>query len=104
MQSRQRSRLKLGKGPTSGLTDCWQGLRILGWTPAAPGLPLVSAGDERTVSVLRRTLHAVAKDAAVRPTLDRLLIRRFTVLPDGAYDAIAALERCAVESGYPVLA
>lgn len=72
-------------------------VRILDWTVACPGLPLVTAADAGVRDVLRAALDAVAPVPA-------LLIRRFEVLPADAYDAIRAIEDGARAAGYPVLA
>ncbi|MCQ8277599.1 PhnD/SsuA/transferrin family substrate-binding protein [Acetobacteraceae bacterium KSS8] len=79
------------------------GLRVLGWTMDAPGLPLISAQDEATCRHLQSALRATETDGALRPVLDALLIDRFTVLPGDAYARISVLERRAEEAGYPVL-
>lgn len=83
---------------------CLDETRLLGWTAAAPGLPLVSAGDDATIVALRSALAEVGADPALRPVRDRLLIDGFVMLPEGAYEAIADLERQAILAGYPVLA
>jgi ABC-type phosphate/phosphonate transport system substrate-binding protein len=83
-----------------------QGLRVLAWTMAAPGLPLVTAAatDAAQVAALRRALAAAAHDPALAPARAQLQLEGFEILPEGAYDAISALERGAVDRGYPILA
>ncbi len=83
---------------------CLDGTRFLGWTAAAPGLPLVSAGDDATIAALRGALAEVQADTALRPVRDRLLIDGFVILPEAGYETIADLERQAILSGYPELA
>ncbi len=83
---------------------CLSGTRLLGWTASSPGLPFVSAGDDATIDALRGALAEVGADPALRPVRDRLLIDGFVILPEGAYQRIADLERQAILSGYPELA
>ena len=81
-------------------------VRVIGWSDASPGLPLVtSAGtDDRTVTALRAAFADTLADRAVVPTLDALLIDGFDVLSIDAYESVLELERRAVALGYPELA
>ncbi|WP_419728717.1 phosphate/phosphite/phosphonate ABC transporter substrate-binding protein [Lichenicola sp.] len=79
-------------------------MRVLGWTPAAPGLPLITAGDASLVEKLREALAVVAADPALAAVRRALLIDRFVVLPGDAYEVIRQLEHDAEIAGYPVLA
>jgi ABC-type phosphate/phosphonate transport system substrate-binding protein len=83
-----------------------QGLRVLAWTMAAPGLPLIAAAatDAAPLAALRRALAEAARDPALAAARAQLLLDGFEILPEGAYDAIVSLERGAVERGYPILA
>ena len=65
------------------------GLRVLGWSAASPGLPLITAmgGD---VAGLRAALEAVAVDPGLAWAREALLLEGFSVLPADAYDVIDA--------------
>jgi ABC-type phosphate/phosphonate transport system substrate-binding protein len=82
-----------------------EGLRVLGWTAASPGLPLVTAlgTGGATVRALVRALAEVAADAGLANVQDALLLDGFDVLPLSAYDAILQIERRAVAAGYAAL-
>jgi ABC-type phosphate/phosphonate transport system substrate-binding protein len=81
-------------------------LRVLSWTKATPGLPLITAAGigAAVLAVLRRALAEVARDPALAPVRAALLLDGFETLPEGAYQAILALERDAIALGYPTLA
>ena len=79
-------------------------VRVLDWTMPAPGLPLINAGDDRVLDLLRAALAAVAADPELAGVRQALLLDRFVVLPDDAYRAIRVLEEQAIAAGYPVLA
>jgi ABC-type phosphate/phosphonate transport system substrate-binding protein len=81
-------------------------VRVLAWSEASPGLPLITAAatKEETVEILRAALADVASDPAVRPALDALLIEGFDTLASDAYEPVLALERDAGALGYPELA
>ena len=70
------------------------GLRVLAWTAATPGLPLITSvgTDDRTLDALRRALHDVARDAAMAPVRAALRLENFTMLDAEAYDVVLALE------------
>jgi ABC-type phosphate/phosphonate transport system substrate-binding protein len=82
------------------------GLRVLVWTKAAPGLPLIAAAtiDADVLTVLRSALSAVAGDPELADVRAALLLEGFEILAERAYDSILALERDAFGLGYPVLA
>ena len=65
------------------------GLRVLGWSAASPGLPLITAmgGD---VAGLRAVLEEVAVDPGVAWAREALLLEGFSVLPLSDYDVIDA--------------
>lgn len=79
------------------------GLRRLGWTAAAPGLPLITNLDG-PVAALRAALRSALVEPALASARAALLLEGYEVLEDGAYDAILAQERAAREHGYPALA
>jgi ABC-type phosphate/phosphonate transport system substrate-binding protein len=58
-------------------------VRVLAWSQASPGLPLITATatDERTVEILRAALADVATDRVAAPALDALLIEGSTRPP-----------------------
>jgi ABC-type phosphate/phosphonate transport system substrate-binding protein len=83
-----------------------EGLRVLTWTAASPGLPLITAAttDGAAVAALRQALVEVADDPALAAVRTRLLLTGFESLPAGAYESIIAVERAAIVQGYPSLA
>ncbi len=85
--------------------DAAAGLRVLAWTAAGPGLPLITSPRTRAVTrqALARALDDVAADPAMAPVLRALLIDGFEAVPLPAYDAVLALQRLAVDRGYAVL-
>jgi len=82
-----------------------RGLRVLGWTEATPGLPLITslATGDATLAALRQALTGVEADPALTPARAALRIDGFMVLKLSAYDRILALQRQAEQAGYPVL-
>jgi ABC-type phosphate/phosphonate transport system substrate-binding protein len=80
-------------------------LRVLAWTAASPGLPLITAvaTDTLTRAALGRALADTARDPSLRETRAELLLEGFDVIPAARYEAILDLERGAVAHGYPVL-
>jgi len=83
-----------------------QGLRVLSWTTATPGLPLITSAtnDAALLAALRQALTEVAADPALVAVRAELLLDGFETLPEGAYDDILALERDAIAQNYPTLA
>jgi ABC-type phosphate/phosphonate transport system substrate-binding protein len=81
------------------------GLRVLAWTAASPGLPLITSvrTSPETRDKLAQALDDVAADAALAPVLDALLIDGFEQLPLRAYDSVLDLERLACRFGYNIL-
>lgn len=81
-------------------------VRVIAWTRACPGLPLVTgaATPRAGVEVLRRALDAVAADPRLASVRDALLLDGFTVLPEHLYRQIPYLEQDAARRGYPELA
>lgn len=80
-------------------------VRILGWTPAAPGLPLVTATGTSAATLLhlREALQAAAAEPDLTAARAAMLLVGFAVLPLDAYDRILSLEQDAGAAGYPVL-
>jgi len=81
-------------------------VRILDWTDTSPGLPLLTAAatDERTLAGLRAALDEIARDPAVAPARDALLIDGFEILDPLTYDRVLNLKQRAGALGYPKLA
>ncbi len=86
--------------------DTTKALRVIAWTKATPGLPLIAAAtiDATLLAALRQVLAEVAVDPALVTVRSTLMLDGFATLPEGAYDAILALERDAIAQGYPTLA
>jgi ABC-type phosphate/phosphonate transport system substrate-binding protein len=80
-------------------------LRVLAWSVAMPGLPLITSlrSGEAVTTALRAALWAVAADPALAPVREALLLEGFDEVPLQAYDAILALQAEAVALGYPAL-
>ncbi len=80
-------------------------LRVLAWTEATPGLPLVtaSATSGATRAILGGALDEVSADPALAGTRAALLLGGFVQVAAESYGRIAELERRAVLAGYPVL-
>jgi ABC-type phosphate/phosphonate transport system substrate-binding protein len=81
------------------------GLRVLAWTAATSGLPLITSvrTDSATRDRLVRALDDVVADVTLAPVRDTLLIDGFATVPLGAYDAVLDLEKRAFELGYGAL-
>jgi len=82
-----------------------RGLRVLGWTEATPGLPLITSRltDAPTSRALLAALDDVARDPTLATVRSDLRLEGFEALNLGAYDAVLALERASLAAGYPVL-
>ena len=80
-------------------------LRVLAWTKATPGLPLITAlaTPAPTRQALLNALDHVAQTPALAPVRATLRLDGFEILPLAAYDEILDLERQAVAAGYPHL-
>ncbi len=80
-------------------------LRVLDWTPASPGLPLITA--RATTPPARAALLSVLRRAMAAPELSgarrALCLAGLVSLPERDYERVVDLERGAVEQGYPVL-
>jgi len=80
-------------------------VRVLDWTNASPGLPLISrrTRDADVRQALRLGLADVAADPALRPVREALLLEGFAELAEADYGAVLTLERSAIDLGYPEL-
>jgi ABC-type phosphate/phosphonate transport system substrate-binding protein len=80
-------------------------LRILSWTPSAPSLPFITArsASDETVQALRSALADVFDDDGLAPVREQLLLSGVDLQPTEGFDEVLALERRAVEEGYPIV-
>lgn len=80
-------------------------VRILGWTPASPGLPWITAIDRDAVvlGALRRALADIANDPDLAQLREILLLQGFTALPLAAYFRVSTYAAKAATYGYPDL-
>ncbi len=80
-------------------------VRVLDWTAATPGLPLVTAASTppRTVAALRQALAAILGDGRLSKTREALLIDGFETLDIDDYRPVLALEQQAAAQDYPTL-
>lgn len=80
-------------------------IRILAWTAATPGLPLVTAASTppNIVAALRQALAAAFADPRTQASLEALRIDGFARLDVEDYAPVLALEERAVAHGYPTL-
>ena len=74
-----------------------RGLRTIGSTAAAPGLPLVTAAGTTAADLhtLQRALFSACRDAALSDVRDALLIGGFEVVGVDAWQPIEAMRRIA---------
>ncbi|MGF7148095.1 ABC-type phosphate/phosphonate transport system substrate-binding protein [Sphingomonas zeicaulis] len=81
-------------------------IRILAWTAAVPGLPLVTAAatPPETVATMRRVLQQLVTDPAFAPAAATLALEGFETLSLESYGRIVAIETMARTMGYPHLA
>lgn len=91
------------------MRDRWPSLdrriRVLGWTAASPGLPLVTSACQpyAVVAALRQALFAMPTDPALATARTALRLTGMELLDRSAYDCIALLEKQAMADGYPVI-
>ena len=83
-----------------------EGLRILGFSEKAPGLPLVTATHTPpdAVARLRQAVAAACADPALAAHRAGMRLSGFEVLPLAAYGVILDMERAAFAAGYRDLA
>ncbi len=79
------------------------GLRVLGRTATAPGLPLIT-GTAAPLAAVRAAVMAALADPALAAVREALLLAGAELLGDDDYDAIVALERRAAAAGCAPLA
>lgn len=81
------------------------GLRILGQTAAAPGLPLVTATRTTPdqLQLLQQGLAAASADPNLAPAWAAFGITGFEVLPQAAYAVILQMQEQAIAAGYSQL-
>lgn len=81
------------------------GLRCIGRTPTAPGLPFVTsaAADEATVAALRSALREALSRSDGVAVRDALLLDGFAEAVEAEYDEVLEQERRAAALGYPEL-
>ena len=83
-----------------------EGLRVLEYTDAAPGLPMITAlsTTDAELAALRLALTEASADAAIAQARASLHLEGFDVLPEAAYAEIEAMRIAAFSEGYPDLA
>jgi ABC-type phosphate/phosphonate transport system substrate-binding protein len=81
------------------------GLRLLGWTPASPSLPFITAAttDDSTLQIVRASLARVVADRTLDGACQRLFLGGVDLQPAPHFSEVRQLERRAEELGYPVL-
>lgn len=79
------------------------GLRVLGYTLSAPGLPLITAATA-PVERIRDALTAVLAAPELAATREALFLDGLELLDEAAYDEIGRMEDEAAACGYPTLA
>lgn len=81
-------------------------LRLLAFTPAVPGLPLITSlnTSDADLSRLRAALAASCADPVLATARAALLLDGFEVLAASAYEPLAAMRDAATARGYPDLA
>ena len=82
------------------------GTRVLAVTAHAPNLPYVThvGRSDEEVRAMQMALLEAAEDPRTAAPRARLRLAGFTLLPQEVYERIAAMERQAVDMGYPELA
>ncbi|MEP6505046.1 MAG: PhnD/SsuA/transferrin family substrate-binding protein [Betaproteobacteria bacterium] len=75
------------------------GLRTVGSTAPAPGLPLITSGTTSLaeLAALRKALHAACSDAAAADAREALFIGGFQELSAGAWQAIDDVRKAAID-------
>jgi len=80
-------------------------LRVLGWTASTPSLPYITAlsASDSIVEALRTALADVFADETLAPVRAKLLLQGVDLEPVAGFGEVLALERGAVDAGYPIL-
>jgi ABC-type phosphate/phosphonate transport system substrate-binding protein len=92
------------------LRDRYRGIdrriRVLAWTEATPGLPLITAAHQpaSVITALRIALAEVMTDPALARIRAELRMTGMTVIDRSDYAVIPAIERQAIAAGYPQVA
>ncbi len=83
-----------------------EGLRSLGATAAAPGLPFITRGaaSDQEVDRLRLALNDTFADPGLAEAREALLIAGLAVLDDADYAALTRMDAGAAALGYPAVA
>ncbi|MDI3362103.1 PhnD/SsuA/transferrin family substrate-binding protein [Lelliottia sp. V89_10] len=76
-----------------------EGLSVVGETPLAPGLPLITAGEASTVELLRDALRALVSDPQYRSVCEAMLIGGFSAVSREPYSLLLAWRDEAAELG-----
>lgn len=84
--------------------DALQGIRVLQYSAASPGLPLVAARGVSPAWQERLRGALLSPSAQLRAHMDALRIKGFEHRTDQDYQRISRLEAEAVRAGYPSLA
>jgi ABC-type phosphate/phosphonate transport system substrate-binding protein len=82
--------------------DAIKGVRVLGWSEAAPAPPIVtsSAADRDTIRRLRTALASAMSDPGCADARSAMLLDGIDVLPTEAYGRIVEIEASALRRGY----
>jgi ABC-type phosphate/phosphonate transport system substrate-binding protein len=80
-------------------------LRVLAWTASSRSLPFITArsASDAMVRALRSALADVFDDDGLAPVREQLLLSGVDLSPKEGFDEVLALERGAVEGGYPTV-
>ena len=80
-------------------------VRVFGWSPPAPGLPLITAlaTPEPTLAALRRALRECISEPSLLLSRDALMLENFAERPEADYDRILGLKRAALGLAFPAL-
>jgi ABC-type phosphate/phosphonate transport system substrate-binding protein len=80
-------------------------LRVLSWTASSPSLPFITSRStsDATVQALRSALADVFDDDGLATVRERLLLSGVDLRPTEGFGEVLALERGAVERGYPTV-
>jgi ABC-type phosphate/phosphonate transport system substrate-binding protein len=85
--------------------DLAQRLKVVGETPSAPALPLITRGTatDKDVATLRKALSNTIRDPTLAGVRERLMIAGFEPVEFAAYAEITTMEATAIAAGYPAL-
>jgi len=81
-------------------------IRVLGWTAATPGLPLITAAHQSAsvIAALRTALAEIIHDPALTRVRAALRLTGMAVIARSVYAVVPAIEQQAIAAGYPQLA